>query len=272
VDLGEAAQKRKRHNELLAREPLCIFCGGGERAVTVDHVPPIAMFDGRQRPKGLEFPSCYVCNHGSRLADLAASVIGRSLQSNDFEEHSDEFVRLARAVHTNIPGFMAETQMARGAEKIALRRIPHSSGFRLIQVSGPIVSALMEVFSLKLGLALHYEATRNILDDQGGIAVRWYSNYERLSGDFPDVLLDNFGPNMTLQAGKRNVSDQFEYSWRISENRNLGVYFAGFRFSFAVFAAVSSDRTLLKPKRAREWLPVFSPNDVREKILDLTGC
>jgi hypothetical protein len=75
--MGEAKQKRLRHNEIRSGLFSCVYCGGKRRGIEVDHMPPRKMFDLRHRPNGLEFPSCTECNQGSKDVDQIASFIGR---------------------------------------------------------------------------------------------------------------------------------------------------------------------------------------------------
>jgi hypothetical protein len=71
--MGEASTRRRAHDALLQAHPWCIYCGAP--ADSVEHMPPIIMFRGRQRPKGLEFPSCLACNNGTSHSDLVASLL-----------------------------------------------------------------------------------------------------------------------------------------------------------------------------------------------------
>lgn len=59
------------------RAPACIYCAGRNLATTIAHMPPIQMFEGRQRPGGFEFPACRPCNNGTGQADLVASMLAR---------------------------------------------------------------------------------------------------------------------------------------------------------------------------------------------------
>ena len=52
--MSEAKVKRRAHAAILKAHPWCIYCGGIYPANTIEHMPPIAMFDGKKRPKGLE--------------------------------------------------------------------------------------------------------------------------------------------------------------------------------------------------------------------------
>jgi hypothetical protein len=49
--VGEAKSKRRAHEAILKKYPWCIYCGGVHPADTIDHMPPIAMFEGRQGRK-----------------------------------------------------------------------------------------------------------------------------------------------------------------------------------------------------------------------------
>jgi hypothetical protein len=226
------------------------------------------MFDGKQRPKGLEFPACKICNNGAKHADLVAAWVGRMFPDAEKEAHKEEIKILLRSIKNNIPGLLEEMKMGRGAQKLAMRRLPVETDGGLLHI-GPLVHKYMQVFSLKLGLALHKEVSGNTLPETGGIAVRWFSNYERFVDDFPDQLTKFLGPSKTLVAGKKHVSDQFEYSWNIAENREFGIYFASFRMSFAVFAAVAIDPKVISPPAGDDGLKVYSPMDVKALIQSL---
>lgn len=263
--MGEAKSRRRNYDELLKKSPFCIFCGGNTPAVTVDHIPAKIMFDGRQRPKGLEFSACKICNNGAKHADLVAAWVGRFLPDPATKEQREEFPKLLRSINNNIPGLLQEMKMGRGAEKLAMRKLPIDVDGGLLHV-GPLVQKYMQVFSLKLGLALHREVSGNILPGAGGIAVRWFSNYEKFTGDFPDELTNFLGASKTLAAGKKHVSDQFQYAWEISENKEFAIYFASFRMSFAVFAALATDPRIIAPLEGKDGLKVHSPSDVKSLI------
>jgi hypothetical protein len=70
-------------------------------------MPPIAMFDDNQRPKGLEFPACRDCNNGTRLSDTVASLLARTYPD---AQTPDDLERLLSGVRNNIPGLLEENQ------------------------------------------------------------------------------------------------------------------------------------------------------------------
>lgn len=266
--MGEAKQNRRPLAQLLTTSPFCIYCGGSERATTIDHMPPAICFRWKHRPKGLEFPSCEVCNAGASHADYVAGLVSRFYEPNGQTQYVDELTKMFRSVQTNIPGLLDEMKIGRGGQKIALKNLPPDLDVGVVRVSGPIVSKFMDVFALKMGLALHFETTGRPLSNNGGISIRWFSNYEKFTGEFPEDLANFFGEAKTLKNGKREVSDQFQYSFAISEEKNFGAYFASFRMSFAVLAFVAQDKTILHKPNEKQ-LPIYSPKDVKELILKL---
>jgi len=89
--MGQAKQNRATHAQLLTGNPGCIYCAGAAVATTIEHMPPISMFEGRQRPKGLEFPSCGKCNNGTGHSDLVAAMLART-----WPDSKSEFKRRTR--------------------------------------------------------------------------------------------------------------------------------------------------------------------------------
>ncbi len=264
--MGQAKNRKRSYEDLLKNHPFCIFCGGSTPSATVDHIPAKIMFDGSLRPKGLEFAACKVCNHGARKADLAAAWVGRIYPDAQTQMQKDDLFKLLRSISNNFPELLIEMKMPRGAEKIGLKKVQNYGDGGLLRANGPTLTRHMNIFSLKLGLALHYETTKKIVGSNGGIAIRWFSNYEKFSGDFPDEITEFMGPSKTLQNGRNQVSGQFDYAWRVSDDGEIGLYFAYFRMSFAVFMAVALDKTVLQPKFKKEGLKVFTALELKQML------
>src|SRR5258708_17160625 len=72
--MGEASRNKRR---ILQAQPCCIYCGGVNKATTIDHMPPITIFDQRRRPDGLKFSACEPCNSGCRPAEQIIGLISR---------------------------------------------------------------------------------------------------------------------------------------------------------------------------------------------------
>ena len=91
--------------------------------------------------------------------------------------------------------------------------------------------------------ALHYALTGKIIPPSGGAAVRWFSNYEKYTNKIPEESLRLLQGHGTLRQGKKDVSDQFGYSWAHANDADASIYFAYFRQSFAIIGFVWHDRT-----------------------------
>ena len=266
--MGQAKQSRRAHLAVLQRMPYCIYCGGVEPAVTIDHMPPRICFRWKHRPQGLEFPSCKICNEGASHADYVAGLVSRFYETDGGVGYPDELFNMYRSLPSNVPGLLEELKKPRGSEKIALNRLPaNMRNGGLLNVSGPILSSHMEVFCPKLGLALHFDATKKVLTNAGGIATRWFTNFELFTGDFPEDIKNIFQMPQTLVQGRKEVSDQFQYASVRGDSDNLCAYFASFRLSFSVVAFVAQDRRLLENKEKS--FSVISPADLKQKIVNL---
>jgi hypothetical protein len=184
--MGEAKLKRRAHAAILEKYPWCIYCGGVNPGMTIEHMPPIGMFDGRQRPKGLEFPTCKECNNGTGLSDMVASLLGRVYPN----AQPDELKHLLRGVANNVPGLLQETQIGRAGQKFTRRNIPSlPADAGVLRANGPILTRHMEIFGAKLGFALHYEAHASPVPPAGGVQPMFFTNASALKGELLTELI-----------------------------------------------------------------------------------
>lgn len=233
--MGDAKRLRDR---VLADER-CIYCTGSPE--TIDHVPPKIMFLNKQRPKGLEFAACKACNEGTKGADLVAALIGRADPTND---GMPDFQGILQAISNNYPGLLEELTPSDNQMKAA-GRVSISGG--PINVAGPQVSKFMRQFCLKLTFALYREIARRPVDLKSGVIVRWFSNFEHMTGKVPQDMFSNLMPLRTLAQGSKSVSDQFSYSHEISPGGDFFRTTATFRYAFAVAGFVAPMVTLTDP-------------------------
>jgi hypothetical protein len=252
--------KRRAHAALLQRQPWCIYCGGTAPATTIDHMPPRMMFRGKDRPKGLEFPSCEACNVGTRLSDLVASLLGRIYPDSEDAVHRSEVRRLMDAVGANVPGVLSEMYLPKGRRKLARSRLGMPVG-EVLRADGPLLTKHMLAFAAKLGLALHFEATGRCIPRSGRVRPAWFSNAQAFRGDIPPSLTAHLPPSRTLRQGRKHVGDQFRYSWLVSDVGFEGVFYASFRESFAVAALTAFDPDLLTSPETEHRLLV-APGDL----------
>jgi hypothetical protein len=239
--LGDARARRRAHARLLSSSPWCIYCGG--TADTIEHMPPKQMFIRKQRPKGLEFPSCLECNSGTGKSDLVASLLGRLSVDPSADDEAEEFKKLLLAVRNNVPGLLEEMQIGRGGQKLARRTLPLQEGAGVLRANGPLVTKHMLIFGAKLGFALHYEALQNVLPPTGGVLPRWFSNAQAARGEIPNALFSLLpATRQTLKQGRREVGDQFEYAWVITPERQHALFYATFHRSFAIAVVTAMER------------------------------
>jgi hypothetical protein len=258
--MSESKAKRRAHASILERDPRCIYCG--ERADTIEHMPPRMMFRGKQRPKGLEFPSCRPCNGGTSQSDIVSSLIGRLSPDPTTQMEADEFKKLLLSVHQNVPGLLEELETTREQEELAVKQLGVDPDNGIMRANGPILTRHMKVFGSKMGFALHHEALSAPVPPEGGVLPIWYSNVQALRGELPQNLL-HFLPELnTLRMGKMKVSDQFEFSWAVTQERRNTFVFATFRKAFAVAAFTAMERSFFE----RHNIPpreIFVPGDFR---------
>lgn len=231
---------------------LCIYCSSNA-ATTIDHMPPISMFTRRERPSGLEFPSCEGCNRGARHADLVAALVGRAF-SDPLEGADGEFQGLLRAISQEVPEALLEMRPPRAHVKLAMRRLGLLEGGGL-RLDGPVVSGHLEAFAARLGLAMHFEHTGLAVPPTGGVAVRVYSNLEVWEGKTPPELADLLPPPKTLRQGRKSAEGQFLYAARPTDGGRMTLSAASFRQSFAVLAISTDDRSRLSEEGVHMHLP-----------------
>jgi hypothetical protein len=257
--MGEAKQRRKTLASLLESSPRCIYCCGANPATTIEHMPPIQIFEGRQRPKGLEFPACESCNNQTGASDLVASMLARSLPVADTTIHRRDFTKILSAVANNVPGLLEEMQIAQGAEKLTRKRHSIPDDMHPFRADGPILSRHMLTFAAKLGFALHFEMTNNCIPPAGGVQVMWFSNVQAMKGDIPQELFDLLPSPKSLHQGRKSVGDQFKYSVASGERGHM-LYFASFNASFAVAGLSALDRSIWLEGYADKFA-IYRPGD-----------
>jgi hypothetical protein len=247
--MGEAKQRNWRKQAFLIEHLNCCFCGGQKRATTIDHVPSIRMFSLRQRPSGLEFPACSSCNHATRHHEQAAALLGRVYPDGVRQDEQDDLRRIIIDTKKYNPGLLEE--MIPSPEQrlrfVGFRLLIPSDAAGVLNASGPLLDRSIQVVGAKLGLALYYKTTNRIVPLAGGVAVRWYTNFDRVTGKFPADLYQILGPPKTLQQGSWNVGEQFIYNFALTPNMNMGIYLSIFRKSFAVLSLVSDDVSHFPP-------------------------
>jgi hypothetical protein len=147
-------------------------------------------------------------------------------------------------VRNNIPGLLEEMHVRTGPNEL--------------RVDGPILRKHIDVFAAKLGLALHFEAHDLVVPPEGGVQTMFFTNVSALRGELPNELIQLLLPPRTLKQGKREVSDQFKYSWALTDEKRHSLFYATFRQSFAIAAATALDRSEFLERNADKY-PITIP-------------
>jgi hypothetical protein len=163
-------------------------------------MPPITVFDLRRRPKGLEFLACSGCNGGSKGAEQVIGYLSRVYPDATTPDRQVEFKKILRAIKKNHPGLLEEMLPSAEQERRFQLDAPRIPG-RALNVGGPLLNAAIRSFGVKLGLGMHYHLTGRIVPLKGAVGVRWYSNYDAVTGGIPKEFLKILGPPETLRQG-----------------------------------------------------------------------
>lgn len=236
------ATRRKRTflQSLQAEQPWCVYCGMTTLGDTVDHMPPIAMFELRDRPKGLEFLACHACNQGSKGIDQVMSLICRAYPDAKTDAAKAELRKLMRAVSNNHPDAFMELQPSREQVERA-RRLDNApaDAAGVFNLRGPNVMDATLRFGAKAALALHYQRTKRILPASGAVFVRCFTNYDLFKDEIPPELLAAVGEPSTLKQGAKSVGDQFGFAGGPAKDGTL--HFITFRVTLSYALVTAED-------------------------------
>jgi hypothetical protein len=260
--MGEAKAKRTHTQRLIAEQVYCTYCGGDTPGTTVDHMPPRSVFTNKDRPKGMEFLACQGCNDGSRLDELAVSVLSRAYADDRSEAERQYLQRLTSSLATNLPELLLEMRPTPRQKRSFSRTYEGVEGGAL-NASGPLLTRVMHRFGAKLGLAMHRHVTGRVVPVSGIASVIWYTNNCAMTGRFPANVHEILGPPETLRQGEKHVADQFQVASAVpSDSTLMSVHMATFRRSFAVLTFVAEHDELLGPSREGT---AFRPGFLKEQ-------
>jgi hypothetical protein len=213
--MGQAKSRLKR---MQSEQPWCIYCGGTTSGTSVDHMPPISVFDNRHRLKGMEYLACEPCHSGTRALDQIAGLLCRLYPDASTPEAKQEIHELLRGVW--YPSVLAEMSATREQEERAQAQtvFPNVAGALNI---GPSMNLLICRFAARVGLALHYELCRQVVPSTGSVFIQWYTNEALIDGKFPSDFAAMLGPEKSLHQGSKSLEDQFSYSSRALADKSM---------------------------------------------------
>lgn len=256
--MGQARQRQTHLQRKLTEQRWCIYCGGTTLGTSLDHMPPIGMCDDRQRPPGMEFVACDECHEGTRKADQVAGLLCRTLPNSPSPTAARELAKILAGVRNNQPDVFDE--LAPSIEQLVKAR--RASGIRDAGGAfniGDVTNQRMLQFGARATLALHHHLTGQIVPASGVVFVIWHTNEVLFSGGFPDFIARHLPPPQTLNAGRKTLGEQFQYSSRQTDDKRMTAHTMTFRLSFAVQAAVALDSADFSEGRRKMATQFFEP-------------
>ena len=195
---------------IMGGEGRCIYCANPP--VTLEHMPPKAMFKDRYRLSGMEFPCCVACNNGTSAADLVAAFyakIGPLIGKGDWE--LDDNHRQAWMLRKKAPSVLEELFGSKANSRPILFRTGGGVLLDRVQIqAGPISAAHLDVFCAKLGMALYREHVGTNLPLTGAVNAMWFAN-NGLSQETADGMVSILPGVNALRQGKSDSIGQFAY-------------------------------------------------------------
>jgi hypothetical protein len=237
--LGEARNRSRRRQDILQSEVRCVYCLN--EPVTLEHMPPTAMFKERKRLSGLEFAACKECNEGTRAADAAAAFFARmSPREAAPQWEIDEGYRLIGTLEQLAPHAVREIFDPSKVERVWMKgRDPIATPKRRLKLDGPATHALMTAFTAKLGMALFREHVGRPLDNGGSVFTQFYFN-SGLHRSVAKATLSIMPIPGQLVQGAQISGRQFNYRYNC-DNRSIIFLFAAFHDNLFVRACATSE-------------------------------
>jgi hypothetical protein len=248
--MGEARRKRRATERLIAEYPSCAFCGEVHPATTREHMPPKALFDGSHRPDKLVMPACKECNGGTSTSDLIASIVSRwnySAKGNELSDHS----RLAARVRIHHPEIMKEWTSLKATDRVTARNhlirhgVPVPTDAGMVSI-GPLTIRQLNLFSHKVALGLYFEHFKSAVPATGLVAAYWRTKEDFARGGIPAELLKIMQQYGTLEQGKWNARETFEYKFETNQKDGLFACLARLRGNFFVTGFAVRDASLIE--------------------------
>lgn len=103
----------------------------------------------------------------------------------------------------------------------------------MVAIDQQIADAAVDAAFRKLMCALHYKHTGNILPAEGTITVKWCTNaaLSEFMTDGMKAFVAGLTEKPTQVRNGKDLSDQFDYRYRTSDDGGASMYFVKFRQS-----------------------------------------
>jgi hypothetical protein len=229
---------------LKAEHPFCCFCGGRRHTISADHQPARVFFRSKRLPDGFVFPACKECQEASRRAEAALSLL--IVPQERGERDRGDLRSRAAYYHRNDPALIENLWATRRQKRQILRdleieRPPGASldDIPLVKMEVDTWKPHLDIFALKLVLALHYRYVGSPLSHDGRVYPCYFFNAQirdgRLLHEFQEAAQNLENP----RHGKEILEEQMQVRWSVDVEHRAGVFLVhlhGMLFVFGVTA------------------------------------
>jgi hypothetical protein len=189
-------------------------------------------------------------------------MLCRTLPNSQSSTAKQELVKILSGLRNNQPEVFNE--LAPSMEQVLRARragvsLDAEGAFNI----GGITHHRMMLFGARAALALHYHQTGQITPPDGLVFVVWHTNEVLFTNDFPDFIARHLPPPQTLNAGRKTLGAQFQFSSLETDDKRMTAHTMTFRLSFAVQAAVAVDRADFSEQRNKMPKQFFEPGFLR---------
>ncbi|WP_149313366.1 hypothetical protein [Methylobacterium sp. P1-11] len=235
--MSETRVRQKRRQRLIADNPICCFCGGGERSTSEDHVPPRACFPSGFHPEGLEFPACNACNQDTRRWDDIFGFYAMAADFNDSHRVNGLLLKKGQGLANNYPTALPSLDLTANQKRARLKSmgIKRSEGIALSDIlmfrASPDFRQSATIAIRKMTAAFYYKETGKILSKVHRVTGTWHqmqdSKRAPITKYFNDLLpeyrqparrtIRNYGKRLCYKFGYMDESDFFAFVCQIGE-------------------------------------------------------
>lgn len=247
------SQKRYRE-KFFSDHPTCCFCGGIRKSEEIEHMPSRIMFIEKHRPRGLEFPACKKCNDSTRKSEpiVAFFALSMSAEKNvKYRSHMDKLIDHIKRYDRRVLDEIIAGRIY-GIKKEKAINNTYKSDYRILNM-GEKSKKHIHIFNKKMSIALFYNKTSIILNENARVAIHLHSYFDFISENPPKfpTYLGNFD---TLRQGGWNVADQFQYRYVLAVDNKAAIFQFVYHNNMVSTCFVVQDHSMVKDKGS-DWEP-----------------
>jgi hypothetical protein len=157
------------------------------------------------------------------------------------------------------PELIAEWTSQNASERLEAKRHLESYGVHVpiaagIAAIGPLTIRQLNLFSHKVVLGLYFEHFRRPLSNRGGVCSYWRSKEDFAKGGIPSTLLEIMRRYGTLEQGRWNAREIFEYRFELNEKDALFACLARLRGGLYVVGFTVENTDVLQSDLESDWI------------------